>query len=419
MPIAITALTVISMTVPTSVEIYTTPGCSYCSRAKGFLKKRGVQYEEKDVSMSPLLLDEMIRRADCATMPQIFVAGEHVGGCTDMLNQHAQGTLAPRLQAAGIEMLDVPEPTETVLALSPPPFQKGRRGGVLNAPIFGTKTAPPANAAEAAALSVAMQRQMLSLLDDFALEDGSGADLAALCSSPGFAAFLDLAGCLCALPLEGVLGVKAPPAESKAFWLNLYNVLVLHSTAVLGAPKDGKERDAYFTGKSGAAYTVGGLTFCLDDMEHGVLRGNAPTVGGQTLFAADDARLPYALPRPVDPRIHFALNCGARSCPPIKVYTATRLDQELDLATRAFLEDDLVPDVPAGVLTCTKLLDWYGGDFGADERARVARLCELLPTAAGTLKAALEELAVAPQGVTLVYKPYDWGSDVDAEAATA
>ena len=417
--LSLTVSALISMVV--NVEVYTTPGCRYCSRAKGFLKKRGVEYEEKDVSVSSQLLDEMVSRANCATMPQIFVAGEHIGGCTDMLAEHEQGLLAPRLAAAGIEMLDIPdEPAESgISGAAAQQFKKGRSGGVLNTPIFGTASQPPADAAAAAALSTAMQRQMLTLLDDFALDDGSGADLAKLRASGGFAALLDLAGTLCALPISDVLGPSAPLSERKAFWLNLYNVLVLHSTAVFGAPQDAEARGNYFSGRSGAAYTVGGLTFCLDDIEHGVLRGNAPTVGGATLFAADDARLAYALPPPLDPRIHFALNCGARSCPPIKVYSAARLDEELELATRAFLEEDLSPDVPAGVLTCTKLLDWYGGDFGADEQARVARLCELLPTAAGTLKTALEELAAAPQGPTLVYKPYDWGSDVDAEAATA
>jgi len=41
---------------------------------------------------------------------------------------------------------------------------------------------------------------------------------------------------------------------------------------------------------------------------------------------------------PVDPRIHFALVCGAKSCPPIKVYTPTSLQEGLDTATMAFCE---------------------------------------------------------------------------------
>ena len=259
-----------SMTVPVT-EIYTTPGCRYCSRAKGFLKKRGVEYIEKDVGDDASMLNDMIQRAGRATLPQIFIAGEHIGGCSDMLDLHATGSLAARFEAAGITLLDMvdddPEPPPAAIV---PEKQPGRDGGVLNVPIFGQQqqqgtTVATKESGAAAALSNAMQRQMLSLLDEYAKEDG-GCDLARLRVSADFAAFLDLAGQLCTLPAAELLGSDAPLDERKAFWINLYNCLVLHSTAVLGAPTDAAERGRYFSGASGAAYNVGGLTFCLNDM---------------------------------------------------------------------------------------------------------------------------------------------------------
>ena len=51
-----------------------------------------------------------------------------------------------------------------------------------------------------------------------------------------------------------------------------------------------------------------------------------------TPFGKDDPRLEHALEE-VEPRIHFALNCGAKSCPPIKTFTSTDIDNELKLAT--------------------------------------------------------------------------------------
>ena len=407
-----------SMTVPVT-EIYTTPGCRYCSRAKGFLKKRGVEYIEKDVVDDASMLNDMIQRAGRATLPQIFIAGEHIGGCSDMLDLHATGSLAARFEAAGITLLDMvdddPEPPPAAIV---PEKQPGRDGGVLNAPIFGQQqqqqqqgtTVATKESGAAAALSNAMQRQMLSLLDEYAKEDG-GCDLARLRVSADFAAFLDLAGQLCTLPAAELLGSDAPLDERKAFWINLYNCLVLHSTAVLGAPTDAAERGRYFSGASGAAYNVGGLTFCLDDIEHGVLRGNAPTVGGKVMFGENDDRLPFVLPQ-LDPRLHFALNCGARSCPPIKVYSTARLEEGLNLATRAFLEGDLAPDVESNALTCTKLLDWYGPDFGADERSRLLRLRDLLPDSKD-LRRDLEALAEAETSPSFIFREYDWGSDVD------
>lgn len=398
-------------------EVYTTPGCRFCAQAKGFLKKRGVEYVEKDVGDDANLLNDMINRAGAATLPQIFIAGQHIGGCTDMLEMHKAGELASRFAAAGIELLDIPD--EPAIVTSPIPEVCNRDGGVLNAPIFGsssgTKDAKPG---AADTLASAMQRTILQLVDEHTLDDGR-CDMKALQISAEFATFLDLAGSLCSLSVTEQLGPSSSLSERKAFWINLYNCLVLHSTIVLGAPTDANERGRYFSGESGAAYDVGGLTFCLDDIEHGVLRANSPTVGGKTLFTADDPRLSCVLPE-LDPRLHFALNCGARSCPPIKVYTTARLEEGLDLASRAFLEADLSPDVEASKLVCTKLLDWYGPDFGADSRARIARLRDLLPVSEissspsiQTLRSDLDALATGPQSPTLVFRDYDWGSDID------
>ena len=58
---------------------------------------------EKDVSDDAKLLDNMIKRAGAATLPQIFIAGQHIGGCTDMLEMHEAGELASCFAAAGIE----------------------------------------------------------------------------------------------------------------------------------------------------------------------------------------------------------------------------------------------------------------------------------------------------------------------------
>lgn len=62
------------------VEIYTTPWCGYCARAKALLERKGIAYEEIDVSSSPDARDQMIQRAGGRrTVPQIFVDGRHIG----------------------------------------------------------------------------------------------------------------------------------------------------------------------------------------------------------------------------------------------------------------------------------------------------------------------------------------------------
>jgi glutaredoxin 3 len=80
------------------VEIYTTPFCPYCVAAKRLLQKKGVTYEETDVSRDPALRQAMMRRAGGRhTVPQIFIGGQHVGGCDDLHALDHQGRLDPLL----------------------------------------------------------------------------------------------------------------------------------------------------------------------------------------------------------------------------------------------------------------------------------------------------------------------------------
>jgi glutaredoxin 3 len=68
-----------------TVEIYTTPTCPYCSAAKQLFRKKGVAFDEIDVSRDPDLRMAMTKRAmGSRTVPQIFIGGQHVGGCDDL-----------------------------------------------------------------------------------------------------------------------------------------------------------------------------------------------------------------------------------------------------------------------------------------------------------------------------------------------
>jgi len=81
-----------------TVEIYTTPYCPYCVRAKALLEKKGVDYSETDVSEDPRLRDAMTKRAGGSyTVPQIFIDGRHVGGCDDLHALDGRGELDPLL----------------------------------------------------------------------------------------------------------------------------------------------------------------------------------------------------------------------------------------------------------------------------------------------------------------------------------
>ena len=67
------------------IEIYTTPTCPYCHAAKRLLAKKGAVFTEIDVSHDAALRSEMTKRSGgVRTVPQIFIAGTHVGGCDDL-----------------------------------------------------------------------------------------------------------------------------------------------------------------------------------------------------------------------------------------------------------------------------------------------------------------------------------------------
>lgn len=82
------------------VEIYTSPFCGYCARAKSLLAKKGVAYVEYDIMVDSTFRDEMVKRADGRTsVPQIFIAGRHIGGCDDIHALDRAGGLDPLLNA--------------------------------------------------------------------------------------------------------------------------------------------------------------------------------------------------------------------------------------------------------------------------------------------------------------------------------
>ena len=111
----------------------------------------------------------------------------------------------------------------------------------------------------------------------------------------------------------------------------------------------------------------------------------------------------YSLNR-LDPRIHYALVCASSSCPPIEIYTAERLDQELDQAGKSFLKGGgLVLDKEKKEVSLSRVFLWYGKDFGEREADVLSRLADFVYDGDEKefLKRHAHELAVS-------YRKYDW-----------
>jgi glutaredoxin 3 len=77
-----------------AIEIYTRPGCGYCSAAKSLLTRKNAMFIEFDVATDPTLRQKMWDRAGAgSTFPQIFIGEIHVGGCDELYALDRAGRL--------------------------------------------------------------------------------------------------------------------------------------------------------------------------------------------------------------------------------------------------------------------------------------------------------------------------------------
>lgn len=195
----------------------------------------------------------------------------------------------------------------------------------------------------------------------------------------------------------------ATRAEQLAFWINLYNALVIDAVITREVQSSVTEKPlgalTFFRRTGGS---VGGCCLSCDDIEHGILRGNRghPYIPGPH-FAMDDPRRDWII-SPPDPRIHFALNCASRSCPPIGIYDAAHLEAQLDLATRSFVDQTTQLDARGEAVWVSPLFRWYAADFGGSAGVR-RFLTAHLPD-----DARRRWLAHKGAGAPLRYARYDW-----------
>ncbi|WP_375786400.1 glutaredoxin 3 [Bradyrhizobium sp. Pha-3] len=85
-----------------AIEIYTRPGCGYCTAAKSLLTRKNAAFTELSVASNPTYRDEMYDRAGAgSTFPQIFIGKTHVGGCDELYALDREGKLDGLLSNGG------------------------------------------------------------------------------------------------------------------------------------------------------------------------------------------------------------------------------------------------------------------------------------------------------------------------------
>ncbi len=194
-----------------------------------------------------------------------------------------------------------------------------------------------------------------------AVIDTQKALVAALQAPPGDQEAVDRA--VVALALTSADVVPADETARRAFWLNVYNVLAIHAGRGRRSKWIFNVLEVFRT-----QYEIAGIRLSPDDIEHGLLRDGARPPTGWGKMRPGDPRRRWSVP--LDPRIHFALHCGAVSCPPLRVYDGARLEQQLELAMESFVAGESSVDPDSGEVWTSRLFDWYAADFGGEAGVR-------------------------------------------------
>ena len=189
--------------------------------------------------------------------------------------------------------------------------------------------------------------------------------------------------------LEDLVSELNEDAKKLAFWINVYNAFI--QIILIEKPEIYHHRKQFFGGKHSK---VAGQTISLDSIEHGFLRrskwkysfgyiSNPFITSFERVIRVDK----------VDPRIHFALNCGASSCPPIRSYNPNDLEQQLELATESYLETEINYLPEKNLMVMPAIFNWFRGDFGGKK---------------GIVEFLRKYNSSFPVNFKISFKAYDW-----------
>jgi hypothetical protein len=181
----------------------------------------------------------------------------------------------------------------------------------------------------------------------------------------------------------------------KAFFINVYNGFT--NTSLRKNQDQYKNRGDFFKSEQ---FVIAGNKVSLDNIEHDYLRRSSIKLSLGKLHKLFPSKLErkYRVDH-VDYRIHFSLNCGAKSCPPVGLYDAKNIDKQLDASAEKYLKATSTYNKEQNTLTVSPLMSWFRGDFG--NKRGVLKICKKFKIIPAEAK---------PQ---LNYKDYDWTLDID------
>jgi thiol-disulfide isomerase/thioredoxin len=181
------------------------------------------------------------------------------------------------------------------------------------------------------------------------------------------------------LKLEQLINELNTDAEKMAFWINVYNGFT--QVILKKDPDKYKKRNQFFGDKQ---ITIAGHLLSLDKIEHGILRHSKVkwSLGYIGKLFPKEIEKQLRVDK-TDARLHFTLNCGAKSCPPIAFYRSENIIQQLQVAAKAYLSAEAEYDSAKGLLKLPAIMGWFRGDFGGKKGMRkLMKELELIPAEA-------------------------------------
>ncbi len=161
-----------------------------------------------------------------------------------------------------------------------------------------------------------------------------------------------------------------------AFWVNIYNAFI--QISLTENPKEYENRGTFFGKKR---VKIAGEILSFDDIEHGIIRKSRMKISLGYLRKWFRPKWERKLRvKNIDWRIHFALNCGAKSCPPVAIYTSENLNKEFDFMTSEYLKEQTTYDAATKTATSVALMSWFRGDFsGKSGACKILKKYKIIP----------------------------------------
>lgn len=199
---------------------------------------------------------------------------------------------------------------------------------------------------------------------------------------------------LATIQLEDLINTLKTDQQKLAFWVNIYNAYI--QVILKRNPELYKDRGSFF---SSDRIRIAGNKISFDKIEHGIIRRSQSKLGlGYVKKGFPDKFERILRVEKPDYRIHFALNCGAKDCPPIGIYTPNRLNEQFAKSTALFLKNSSKYDASENKVYVTSLFSWFRGDFGGKDGTK-----DILKN---------QDIIESTEDVEIEYKNYDWTLDL-------